>query len=529
MTVDQTDKLFINGIILTQDMTQPQVAQLAIGGNRILAVGDNLQAWRQPNTEIIDLAGAVVTPGFIDAHLHLIWGGESLLSMPIAQARSRAEFVKIIADFAPGHPAGSWLIGSGWNEHLFARPELPQREWLDRAAPGYPILLHRHDGHSGVASSVALKLAGIDEHTPGPPGGVIDRDSAGQPTGILRDGALGLVTRVIPEETEADLERNLAAAQDYLLQRGVTAVGNMIYDLRHFYFLQQQARQGRLRVRVTAYTPLLKWAELSGQLPDRIYRDDWFQYQGLKGFCDGSLGSHTALMLEPYADTPEAAGIFDTDWEDPQAVAAIIGQADQQGFQTVVHAIGDRANREVLKVYETVIRQNGPRDRRFRIEHAQHLHPDDQRRLAELGVITSVQPTHCVDDVRYIEQLLGDRCAYAYPFRSLLDLGVRLAFGSDWPVSPAEPVRTLHSAIHRANWQLAEAVDLTAALQAHTATAAFAGFREHDLGLLKPGHLADLVVLAPEFLSLGTQATCPHHLIQAVYVDGVQQPGPSDS
>ncbi len=522
MISKQAAKIFVNGVILTQDNRLPQVSQLAIRGNCILAAGDDLSAMSNAATEIIDLHGAVVVPGFIDAHIHFLWGGESLLTIPAHEANSRDSFLEIVSRFAVKSEPGSWLKGGGWNEHLFTDKSLPHRDWLDEAAPGHPMILHRHDGHSGVASSVALELAGITKKTSDPEGGVIDRDERGEPTGILRDAAMGLVMSLIPLDTEAELEKNLKIAQHYLLEWGVTSVGDMIYDMNHFLFLQKMARQGQLKVRVTAYTPLHKWSEMKVLLKEGVYEDQYFQFKGLKAFCDGSLGSHTALMLEPYEDTPDSAGIYDTDWEDVNMVSEIISEADLKGFQSVVHAIGDRANREVLDVFQAVIERNGSRDRRFRIEHAQHIHPEDQSRFPKLGVMASVQPAHCVDDSRYADILLGERCSYAYPFKTLQTLGTRVAFGSDWPVSPADPVATIHAAVHRAGWHTEEAVDFKTALQAHTLDAAYAGFRDHDLGKLKAGYLADFVILKPDFLDMGSFDKPPDDLIRAVYVNGLK-------
>ncbi len=517
------DKIFVNGSILTQDDQLPQASQLAIRGKHILAVGDDLAGFLGPETQTIDLNGAVVTPGFIDAHVHFLWGGETLLTIPADQARSKADFIRIVAEFARNREPGSWLRGGGWNEHIFSEVLLPQRDWLDEAAPGHPMILTRHDGHSGVASSAALNLAGITCDTPDPEGGVIDRDASGEPTGMLRDAAMGLVMTLMPEETEAELIKNLDAAQTYLLGNGVTAVGDMIHDMGHFTFLQKMAREGKLKVRLTVYTPLLKWPEMKALLDEGIYEDEWFQFKGLKGFSDGSLGSHTALMLEPYEDTPDSVGIYDTDWKDINTVKQNIAEADRMGYQTVIHAIGDRANREVLDVFESVIKENGHRDRRFRIEHAQHVHPADQGRFAELGVIASVQPMHCVDDSRYAESLLGARCSFAYPFRSLEQKGAILAFGSDWPVSPPDPVASIHGAVHRASWHPQEAVSFVTSVNAHTATAAFSGFRDHDLGKIKPGYLADLVILDPDFQHLDSIDEVPDNLVRIVYVNGETQ------
>ena len=475
MSMLRAEKRYINGIILTQDGERSQFSQMATHGKTLLALGNDLSQYTDDNTETLDLEGAVVVPGFVDAHVHFLWGGETLLTIPAHDAHSKAEFIHIIRKFAEGRPTGSWLKGGGWNEHHFTDGSYPHKSWLDEAAAGHPMILTRHDGHSGIASSALLEL---------------------------------------------ELLKNLETSQNYLLERGVTTVGDMIYDMKHFHFLQSMARQGKLRVRVSAYTPILKWAEMKTLLQDGIYEDEYFQYKGLKGFCDGSLGSHTALMLAPYDDSPDSAGIYEADWQDVNLIHTNISEADKMGYQSVIHAIGDRAVREVLDVFETVIKENGPRDRRFRVEHAQHIHPQDQSRFAGLNVIASVQPAHCVDDALYADKLLGDRCDYAYPFQSLKQANTVLAFGSDWPVSPADPVATIHGAIHRASWHNEQALGLDDSVEAHTRLAAFAGFREHDLGILKAGHLADFLILDPDFQHLDAVDEIPAGLIQAVYMNG---------
>ena len=520
MSMLKAEKIYTNGIILTQDGERNQVSQMATHGKTILAVGDDLSQYADDKTESIDLVGSIVVPGFIDAHVHFLWGGETLLTIPAHDAHSKAEFIDIVRKFAADRPAGSWLKGGGWNEHHFSDNSFPHRDWLDEAAPGHPMLLTRHDGHSGVASSTALALAGITSQTPDPLGGVIDRDENGEPTGIVRDAAIDLVFMHMPDESESELMKNLETSQNYLLSRGVTSVGDMIYDMNHFHFLQKMAREGLLRVRISGYTPILKWKEMKVLLKDGIYEDEFFQYKGLKGFCDGSLGSHTALMLKAYDDSPESAGIYDSQWADVSLIQETMAEADKMGYQSVIHAIGDRAVREVLDVFEAVIQENGPRDRRFRVEHAQHIHPQDQSRFADLDVIASVQPAHCVDDALYADKLLGDRCDYAYPFQSLKQADAVLAFGSDWPVSPADPIATIHGAIHRAGWHMEEAMGLNDSLEAHTHLAAYAGFREHDLGILKAGHLADFVILDSEFLKLESRVESPDKLILKIFVNG---------
>ena len=520
ISMELAEKVFINGTILTQDDVHSQVSQMATQGKCVLAVGDDLSHLSNADTETIDLAGAVVVPGFVDAHVHFLWGGETLLSIPGHQAQSKADFIDIVRRFARDRRPGTWLKGGGWNEHHHLDQSIPHKSWLDEAAPGHPMILTRHDGHSGIASSAALALAGITRDTPDPEAGVIDHDEEGELTGMLRESAMGLVMDLMPEESDAELLVNLETSQDYLLARGVTSVGDMIYDMNHFRFLQDMAKQGKLRVRVNAYTPILKWAEMKTLIDQGIYENEWFQFKGLKGFADGSLGSHTALMLEPYEDTPGSVGIYEADWANTEYIQNTVAEADKMGYPTVVHAIGDRAVREVLDVFENVIKQNGPRDRRFRIEHAQHIDPIDQLRFSTLGIIPSVQPKHCVDDSLYAEKLLGKRCVYAYPFHSLQQAGATLAFGSDWPVSPADPVATIHAAIHRAGWQMQEVVGLKDSIKAHTRDAAYACFRENDLGRLKAGYLADFVILDPDFQHLDSIDDPPDHHVKAVYTQG---------
>ncbi|MCF7807399.1 MAG: amidohydrolase [Candidatus Marinimicrobia bacterium] len=519
MRINFADKLLTNARVLTQDPELPEANQVAIQGQRILAVGNDLSALTGESTEVIDLNGAVVAPGFIDAHLHLLWGGQGLLSIPIQNARSKADFIRIVKEHVVTRATEEWVEGNGWNENLLKEQMLPHRSWLDEAAPDHATILIRHDGHSAVVSSKALQRAGIDRETADPVGGVIDRDDHGEPTGILRDAALELVLKHIPQHSEEKLEQYFQAAQAYLLSKGVTAICDMIHDLAHFYFLQKQAKAGKLKIRITAYAPVLKWQEIKELISEGIYEDEWFQFKGVKGFCDGSLGSHTALMLEPYEDTPGSSGIYDSDWEDTDLIERIVTEADSLGLQTVIHAIGDRAIREVLDIFESVFSKNGERDRRYRIEHAQHVHPHDQDRFRKLGVIASMQPAHCLDDSLYADKLLGDRCKYAYPFRSLQAKGATLVLGSDWPVSPADPLLSIQAALHRNKWIPEEAMTLTEALAGHTSAAAFSIFRD-DIGVLRSGTLADLVILQPEVLNMERMKTLPDNLIQGGYSNG---------
>ena len=516
----RADLLFLNARVLTQDEHNPECTQLAIAGNRILAAGNDLHAFHEPSTRVVDVRGSAIVPGFQDAHLHFLGGGSNLLSIPIHLANSRETFSQLITKQAEQTPDGHWITGGGWDVRHFPGRALPQRSWLDYGSAKHPILLHQYDGHAAVCNSRALELAGISAATPDPPGGSIDRDEHGEPTGVLRDAAMSLVTRIIPPMDEAAMIQAIETAQDHLLAHGITAGADMHFEWDQILFLEKMAKQGRLKIRLAVYAPVLAWDRIKNAVENGLYQDDWFQFAGLKTFSDGSLGSLTALMLEAYDSNAKKVGLRDKDWLDPERLAHIFIEADALGVQHAVHAIGDRANREVLDLFQQVVSANGSRDRRLRIEHAQHIHPDDLARFAELGAIASIQPSHIEADIPILEQELPDRQNRAYPFHSLLRRNVTLAMGSDWPVVAPDPLRSIHAAIHRFGWQQYEGLDLAAALCAHTHGAALSTFRESIIGKLAPGMLADFVILDPRFLKMDQLDSADATFIQDVYVNG---------
>ncbi|TWT74564.1 N-substituted formamide deformylase precursor [Posidoniimonas polymericola] len=492
--------IVVGGPVWTADPARPTAEAVAVRGNKIVAVGSraDVEALADQSTRVVDAGGGLVIPGCIDSHVHVFTGGSNLSGVQLRDADSRELFVRRIAEHAATLPAGEWITGGDWDHTLWGG-ELPDREWIDEAAGDHPVWIKRLDGHMGLASSLTLKMAGVDDQTEAPDGGAIERDASGRVTGLLRDNAMGLIGGVLPQPSAETMLRHLDAATDYMLERGVTSICQM-GSLRDLTALRAARSGGRLRMRVRAYTPLERWELLQRDVQENGPGDDWLRINGLKGFVDGSLGSHTAAMLEPFDDKPSDRGLL---VNRPEDLLAWTRGADRAGLQVVVHAIGDRANRIQLDIFEQVARENGPRDRRFRIEHAQHPHADDIPRFGGLGVIASMQPYHAIDDGRWAEPLIGvNRCRTTYAFRSLLDTGAKLAFGSDWFVAPASVAMGLEAAVNRRTldgknpdgWYPEQRISLDEALRAYTADAAYAMFDEDKLGMLSPGRLADIVV-----------------------------------
>jgi predicted amidohydrolase YtcJ len=491
----------VTGKIWTADPAKPWADAVAIKGDRIAAVGsrDEAEQAAGEGSKAIDAGDGLVVPGMIDAHIHLIGGGLHLTSVQLRDAKTREEFVRRVGEFAKKMPAGAWITGGDW-DHTVWGGEMPDRAWIDAVTPDTPVWISRLDGHMALANTAAMEAAGVGDDVKDVDGGEITRDADGRPTGIFRDNAMGLIERVAPAPTLAQQLDAAVAAMDYLAARGVTAVHHMgtWQDLEVFRVAQ---RRGFLKVRIYACTPLHEWQRLANEIKQRGRGDEWLNIGGLKGYVDGSLGSHTAALLEPFDDAPKDRGLLVNSAEDLETWTAA---ADAAGLQVAVHAIGDRANRLQLDVFERVAKQNGPRDRRFRIEHAQHIAPEDVARFGKLGVIASMQPYHAIDDGRWAERLIGaQRSETSYAFRSLLDSKGVLAFGSDWYVAPATPLEGIFAAAtrrtldgkHPDGWVPAQKISVEEALRAYTSDAAFAAFSEKSLGSLQAGKLADLVVL----------------------------------
>jgi predicted amidohydrolase YtcJ len=505
--------LLINGNIWTGNSRQPHAQAIAIAGNRIAAVGatDEILRWKQPGTQVADLQGHLVLPGFDDAHVHFYFGGANLTGPQLRYAKSGREMREMLAAFATHVPRGRWITGGNWDHENWNPPQLPDRKLIDGVTKDWPVFLKRIDGHISLANSVALELAGIGPNTPNPPGGIIVRDAAGNPTGILKDAAQSLVERMIPPPSEEQIVSALEAAQAYANSQGVTSVQDMSCAPDVFRAYQTMLRSGRLHVRVACAQPLVSWRRLAdvGVMAD--FGTAWLHIGGVKGFADGSLGAGTAWFFKPYADAPSNSGIPSDELSNPARMWNNIEAADKAGLQIHIHAIGDRANHTILDFYERLEQEHGPRDRRLRIEHAQHLLPEDIPRFAKLHVIASMQPYHCIDDGRWAEQRIGhERAKTSYAFRSLLDSGAMLAFGSDWDVAPMDVMKGIYAAVtrrtldgkHPEGWIPEQKISVEEAVRAYTLGSAYASFDESIKGTIEPGKLADLAVISDDIFTI---------------------------
>jgi predicted amidohydrolase YtcJ len=507
--------ILVNGKIWTGDRERPEIEALAVWQGRILAAGTNAQAraLAGPATTVIDLHGRRAVPGFYDAHLHLLGSGLRLNQVSLKDAKNEQEFGERLVQFDRKLPRDGWLIGGDWDHDRAFAGKLPTSAILDRYVPNRPVFLRRYDGHMALANSMALKTASITAQTPDPSGGVIYRDPrTKEPTGILRDNAMDLVSRLVPPPSEADVAMGVKAALAEIARNGLTTVEDMDGSdqatrkklLRHY---QELARTGQLTARINLRWPLADWEQLARIGIESGWGNDWVQLGGVKGFMDGSLGSSTAKMFSPYINEPTSTGVFVTQ---PEQMRQLVAAADRAGLSVAVHAIGDRANAQILDIYADVARENGHRDRRFRVEHAQHLRAQDYARFEQLGVIASMQPYHVIDDGRWAESRIGpERCATSYAYRALLDARAHLAFGSDWSVAPLSPLLGIDAAVHRrpldgrhpGGWFPEQRISIQEALEAYTQGAAFASFQEKDRGSLEVGKLADVTVLSRDILN----------------------------
>jgi len=491
----------VNARVWTGDRARPWADAIAVDGDRIAMVGSSAEVRKATatGTNVVDARGMMVVPGFIDAHIHFLIGGFGLASVQLRDAKTREEFVRRIAAYANGLPSGTWILNGDWDHEQWGG-ELPRRDWIDAVTPNNPVWINRLDGHMALANSAALSAAGIDTSTRDVAGGTIVRDDSGAPTGILKDNAQPLVGIAVPSPTREQEDGALDAAMKFVASKGVTSVHHM-GTWNDFAVFDRANQTGRLRTRVYAAVPIDTWERLRDTVASRGRGDQWLRFGALKGFVDGSLGSHTAAMLEPFTDAPNDTGLF---VNTPEDLYRWTSGADTAGLHMIVHAIGDRAIRTQLDIYERVERENGPRDRRFRIEHAQHVAPADIGRFAALGVIASMQPYHAIDDGRWAEKVIGhERGKGTYAFRSLLDAGAKLAFGSDWFVAPPTPLEGIYAAVtrrtlddaHPDGWYPEQKIGIEDALRGYTSGSAYASFEENDKGTLARGKLADFVMI----------------------------------
>jgi predicted amidohydrolase YtcJ len=508
---------------------------IAVRDGRILAVGDDktMLGHRGPATKVIDIQGQRLVPGFHDSHVHFLGAGIFLGQIDLKLCANEAEFGKMLREYDQKLPPGRWLLGGNWDHDRTFNGVLPTAAMIDKyVSPDRPVYIRRYDGHMALANTVAMKKAGINAATQEIKGGEIVRQPGTQePTGILRDNAMSLMGSVIPGTDEEDIVRGIRRALDEARSVGVTAVddidgsGHAVRTKLWKHYKNLEAK-GELSVRVRLFWPISEARGLADLIANEGRGTGLAQLGGVKGFMDGSLGSSTAKMFDPYRHDTTTTGVWVTP---PSAMLQYAMEADKLGLQVVVHAIGDEANAKLLDIYTQVNEKNGPRDRRFRIEHAQHLRQEDYPRFAAASVIASMQPYHVVDDAKWAEGRIGtERCSSSYAYRSLLDNGAMLSFGSDWAVAPLNPLVGIDAAVNRRSlddkypggWFPAQKIKVEEALHAYTAGAAYAMFAEKQQGVLKPGMNADLVVLDRDILDKNEQDNIGKTMVVMTIVNG---------
>lgn len=511
LEAQQMKTAFVNGKIYTVNEKQPLAETVIVEKNKIIFVGSNDEAKKliDANTNIVDLKGKLMLPGFIDDHVHLISGGFYLLGIDLRPANSTTEFRKILKAYVDKYP-NKWITGGYWDHEKWEKNELPTKEMIDDISSNTPVFVERLDGHMGLANSYALKLAGITKDTESPEGGLVVKDpKTGEPTGVLKDNAMSFVYNIIPAaKFEENYEAALAALNE-AKKLGITSVHDITYDdaLDVFNKLKDE---GKLTCRIYTRMPIVEYSKLVEKNIQVGFGDNFIKMGSLKAFADGSLGSSTAWFFDKYNQDTTTYGL-PMDIITNGSMEKWCMDADKNHLQISVHAIGDRANAYMLDLYEKIIKENPKWDRRFRIEHAQHIRFEDIHRFADLGVIPSVQPYHCIDDGVWAEKRIGpERIKYAYPFKSFLDAGAKLCFGTDWYVAPLNPLLGLYAAVTRRTlddknpdgWIPEQKISIEDAIKCYTLNSAYAAFEENIKGSIEVGKLADLIVLSDDILTI---------------------------
>jgi predicted amidohydrolase YtcJ len=539
---EPADLVLLHGKVLTMDNRHPEATAVVVRGDRIAEVGDDTAArwWIGSGTRVIDLKGCLALPGFIDSHAHLIDLGETKIDLDLAHAKTWEEIVTLVKDAAKRAQSGKWIIGRGWHQGLWDRPPAdgiegyPHHAALSRAVPDNPVLLYHGTGHMVFANAKAMALAGVTKDTPNPPGGAILHDAAGNPTGAFREEASDLVetayqrylNKRTPEEVSRHLDEAIRLAADDCLSHGVTTFHDLSEDFSVIDHFRRLAEQGKLPLRL--YVVVLESADaLEQRLPQ--YRvigmgKNHLTVRAVKMFMDGALGTHGAWFLEPYNDLPGSTGMNVIAPDTLRRVAKI---CLKYNFQLCVHAIGDRANRQVLDIMEEAFQPSGSRpDLRWRIEHAQHLNPVDIPRFRKLGVIASMQGCHATADAPFVVQRLGTKRAAegAYAWRSVLDAGAMICNGTDAPVEPVDPIACFHASMTRKGdgkpaFFPEQRMTRQEALRSYTANGAYAGFEEDLKGSLTPGKLADIAVLSADIMTV-PEEKIPHVRVMHTILGG---------
>ncbi len=511
------DLIVMHAHIYTVDKTMPEAEAVAVIGDRIVAVGSDadLAAWRGPQTQVIDAHGRRVLPGFNDAHVHFASGGEQLDDVLLNDATTTAEFIRRISERAKVTPKGEWILGGNWDETKWTPANLPTRQMIDAVTGDIPTVLDRYDGHMVLVNSAALKLANITRDTKDPDGGIIVRDTAGEPTGALKDAAELLAYRIVPARSHEAQLRVVRRALGHAAALGVTSVQDMGSSYADISAYAELLDRGELTARIYLAQPIALWEDQSKLSLHRAFGSPWLRVGALKAFADGSLGSRTAYFFDAFSDDAKDFGLLNAGMFPISAMQNRFLKADAAGMQLCTHAIGDRGISTILDLYENVVKANAGTyfsgDRRFRIEHAQHMAAKDFDRFASLGVVASMQPYHAIDDGRWAEARIGhERATRTYAFRTFLEHGVKLAFGTDWAVAPLNPMYGLYAAVTRATldgknpggWIPEQKLTLAEAVEAYTMGSAYAEFQEKEKGSITKGKLADMVILSDDIFKM---------------------------
>jgi predicted amidohydrolase YtcJ len=507
------DLIINNAKVWTVDRKVPTAQAVAVLGDRIVAVGSNadVELWRGTTSQVIDAGGRLLLPGFNDAHVHFVSGGRQLDLVDLNDATSPEEFVRRIGEQAKKTPRKEWITGGDWDETKWSPAKLPAKELIDPVTPNNPVFINRYDGHMSLANSTALRLAGVTAATPDPPGGTIVRDEKGNPTGALKDAAMDYVFKVIPPLSHDQRLHAIERALGHAASLGVTSVQDMNPEYADVAIYSELLDEAKLTARIYA-APLITQVDDQVKVGiRRAFGSSYLRIGALKGYADGSLGSGTAYFFEPFNDQPGNRGLLSDEMQPINLMRDRMMKADAAGLQLCTHAIGDAGISAILDIYSEVEKAHGKLDRRSRIEHAQHMAAKDFNRFAQLAVIASVQPYHAIDDGRWAERRIGhDRASRTYAFRTFLNHGVRLAFGTDWNVAPLNPMLTLYAATTRATldgknpggWFPEQKLTIAEAVQAYTMGSAYAEFQENDKGSISVGKLADMVILSDDIFSI---------------------------
>ncbi len=524
---EKAEIVFLNGNIYTLDENLPVAEAMAIKGEKILSVGSNekIKERIERDTKVIDLKGKTVVPGFIDAHVHFFSYGSSLKELNFVGTKSISEIVEIVKSNLSNFKPGEWITGHGWDHEDWEKKEFPTYREISEITPENPVYFTRVDGHAGWANKKAMEIAGITKETEDPPGGKIIRDEKGEPTGVFIDSAQSLIEKHIPEKSREWKKDAILKAQEECIKLGLTEVHEAGTPEEIIDIYRELIKEGKLKIKIYA---MLSGAEhfekYKGKTPV-IREGGKLTIRAVKLFMDGALGSRGAALFQPYSDDPNNTGLL---LMDEEKLYQITKSALKRGYQVCVHAIGDKANFLTLNAFERAIKETGVKDHRLRVEHAQVVRTEDMHRFSELGVIPSMQPTHATSDMYWAEKRLGsERAKGAYAWKSIMKKGAKIAGGSDFPVENPNPLWGFFSAITRydhngwpqGGWHPDEKMTREEALKCFTVNAAYSAFEEDLKGSLKPGMLADFVVLSKDIMTIPEMEILKTEVLMTV-IDG---------